>query len=783
MVAPPPVVVQPAPAPTIERTKFTQEPNPGPHAAHHYDTGIQLSPPRVIAPVGSEVILRAGVCGPDGHLRSLETVEWMIAPGSVGQFLGVGQRAGLDWLLSLNRPEKVTNTFVVGTTSNRNLRLNRGTPTCTDDIPILKGQAWVSVSSPIEGVSHVTAFAPKVFAWDVRQQTSKIYWIDAEWALPPPAVNPAGSRHTFITSVTRHTNHCPLAGWRVRYEITGGTPAGFAPDASQAIEVTTDSLGQARAEIFQLKPAAGANTVNVQIIRPAELNGDGTRLVVGSGATTKTWISPEIALRTTGPAQGTIGATLTYRMEVRNPGAQVARDVVVTDPIPQGLVQLGTNPVATLEGTNYVWRLGDLQPGETRAVEANFRADRPGTITHCASVRTGAGLSAQDCVMTAITAPTLDVSVTGPPQAVVGDQVTFTAVVTNRGPTPATGLILVDRFDAGLRHAVASSPIERDLEAIEPGQSRTVTITFQVVAPGTQCNVVEVGGQGGMKSTGSACLTAVAPAAPPPVTPPPAAPPPAAPVAPPPITATEPPPQGPKPTLSVKKTGPAQRNIGESADFVIDITNTGSVQATNLKIADNYDLSLDPVGATDGFAFAGDDLIWMVDMLPPGKTIRFQVNCKCLSRATKTCNRVTVTCQEGARDDAEACLAIGGPSTPLGLSISDLRDPVSVGNETTYEIRVSNPGQTSDRDVVLAVTVPDELTPSAVGTGGPAAGRITGQMVQFSPVPELKAGDTLTFRVLARGTRPGAARIHAEVTSANMTQPVATDENTTVVAP
>ncbi len=572
----------------------------------------------------------------------------------------------------------------------------------------------------------------------------------------------------------------------MRYEIAGGPAAGFAPDGAQTIEVLSDALGQARAEIFQTKTAAGTNTINVQVIRPGDWPGaDGTRLIVGSGTTQKTWSSPDLSIRSIGPSQGSLGATLTYRFEVRNAGTQTVKDAVVTYPVPAGLTLLGTNPPATqtsanvvqrqgaaqpaAPASNIVWRLGDLQPGESRSLQANFRVDRPGSITSCVTLQTADGRTVQDCTTTTIAVPMLEVAVTGPEQALVGTEVTFNATITNRSDAPATGLVVIDRFDPGLKHAVSANPIERDLPDLQPGQSRVITIKFQAISPGQQCNTVEVNGGGGLKATGQACVSVVAQAVPPPAQPP--------------VAAPEPPSNGPKPVFTVSKTGPTQKSVGDSAEFVIEITNTGTVQANNLKIADNYDLSLDPVGATDGYSFAGDDLIWIVDILPPGKSIRFQVNCKCLTVAAKTCNRVTVTCQEGARGDAEACLAIqGGGTQPLGMTVADLRDPVSVGNETTYEIRVTNPNSVSDRDVRLTVNVPTQFNPSAVGTSGPAAYTIEGQVVTFAAIPELKPGDTLTYRVLASGARPGTGNVRADLSSANMAQPVSVQEATTVLA-
>ena len=343
--------------------------------------------------------------------------------GSVGQFVGLGEKTGFDWLVSLSRPHKVTNTYAIGETSSRNICLTRGTPTCIDDVKVQRGQAWLTVSSPIEGASHVTAFVPSVFGWDKRLQDATVYWVDADWTLPPPTVGASGSRQTLATTVTRHTNHCPVVGWHVRYEITGGPDAGFAPDGARIIEVVTDSLGQARAEIFQIQPAAaavrpvsfevertaqlpvnsvpgtplpgtpvnvprttaGTNTVSVQIIRPAEVPGsDGARLVVHTGETTKTWSSPDISLKKTGPAQASIGATVIYRIDVRNSGATTAKEVLLTEQLAPGLSFLSSQPPATANGNVLQWRLGDLQSGQASSVQVSFRADKAGTVNNCA---------------------------------------------------------------------------------------------------------------------------------------------------------------------------------------------------------------------------------------------------------------------------------------------------------------------------------------------------------------------------------------------------------------
>ena len=185
-------------------------------------TGMSLSPTQVVAPVGSEVVMIATVVNQRGEPMPRERVEWSIAQGGVGQFDSPGKRGPFDALdLLRGLPNKVTNTYVVNATVSHPTVVDRGTPSPADDVAIRPGQAWVSVGSPVEGTSFVTAFAPAVAAWDQRQQGGTIFWVDALWTFPPPANTPVGSQHVFTTTVARHTDNSPLAGWTVRLRDYG----------------------------------------------------------------------------------------------------------------------------------------------------------------------------------------------------------------------------------------------------------------------------------------------------------------------------------------------------------------------------------------------------------------------------------------------------------------------------------------------------------------------------------------------------------------------------------
>ncbi len=66
--------------------------------------------------------------------------------------------------------------YAKGRTSSKETTITRGTECKDDDLILKKGQTWISLSSPTEGVSRVTALAPDSEIWDRRRQTATIYW-------------------------------------------------------------------------------------------------------------------------------------------------------------------------------------------------------------------------------------------------------------------------------------------------------------------------------------------------------------------------------------------------------------------------------------------------------------------------------------------------------------------------------------------------------------------------------------------------------------------------------
>ncbi len=772
--------------------------------------GVTLSPRVAVAPVGSEVVMLAGVLGSDDYLTTNARVEWMIARGGVGHFVDIDKSSWLNYLvLDFTSPRKINETFAIGTTSRKYRHLTRGTPSPHDDVYMLRGQTWITLTSPVEGASYVTAYSPDVRSWETHTQAATIYWVDALWQFPPPSVNPAGTRHVFTTTVTRQTSHAPVAGWLVRYEILDGPPAGFAPQGATVAEVPTDGSGQASVEIFQKQPMAGTNRIGIQVVRPEGFNGP--RFVVGSGATSKTWSAPQIAVRKTGPAAGGVGSTLTYCIELINPGDQPADQVVLTDEVPQGWAYLSSNPPAALADRRLQWNVGAMSAGTRRAFEINLRPEQPGSVTTCAEAAAAGGLRARDCVTTTVgtAAPAvgnarIDLQIAGPDRAAVGDTLTFRITVTNVGQGTATGLVLRDAFGPGLQHAQAPSPIERSLGVdLAPGRSQVIGVELRATQPGTQCQTITVTGNGGVQVSKQACVAVAAPPAkqPPaaqaptqssvtpqlpapqwpspelPKTQTPTQPPPEPPTTKPPETTTapQPPATAKMPEARLLVSGPDKPlNVGDMAEFMLQVSNPGTVALTGVQISAHMDMSLDPEFAGKGSKREGQRLVWTLDSLAPGaRSDIFQVQCRCKEASPRACVRAQVTAAEGVSEKSEACVEVR-TAQPLGGSLTitmvDLRDAIAVGKKETYEIRVTNNGPTPDRDVRLKVALPPELTLDPLGTTGPGGGfaKAEGQTIEFKPVAQLLPGEPLSYSVIAVAKQAGKVTVTATVSSKNV---------------
>src|SRR5262249_58740743 len=137
---------------------------------------------------------------------------------------------------------------------------------------------------------------------------------------------------TFTTNIFKHTDHQPLANYRVRYRIMDGPAAVFLPSRTQEATVISDLSGNASVTIAQVNPASGLNRIAVEIIRPPDpLTPSGSGIVIGRGETTKEWQGPQVSVTKTGPPMAALGAEVSYTINVKNIVRVASREIPVQD--------------------------------------------------------------------------------------------------------------------------------------------------------------------------------------------------------------------------------------------------------------------------------------------------------------------------------------------------------------------------------------------------------------------------------------------------------------------
>ena len=596
---------------------------------------LVMTPSRIVAPVGSEVVVLAGICGEDGFLVTNQPLEWLVSNDSVGQIIEVG---GMHHEL-FNKAvgpnaKKFDGQYAWGRTGLKPLMLTRGTPTPVDDIQLLKGQTFLSLSSESPGTTFLTGVAPNSEGWDRRRASTRIHWVDGNWSIPAPFVATAGTVSPLTTVVTRSDGSGGVENWKVRYSIVGGAPAEFAPAGSQTAEATTNRNGEAIAQIRQragqFEP--GVTQVRVDVVRPAF--GNEPELVVESGLTQVSWSAPALTIRAIGPAEAVSDEPFNYRVQVSNPGDQLTRGVVVsTKDFDPSIEFISSNPKPTQYGNQYQWELGDIPPGsQPRTIDLQLRSKKRGNVGMCFEVASESDrLRTEACAQTEITGACIGLEVIGPETAMVGDEITYEIGLVNQCEEALRNIQLRITPDAGLiASGTGTRIIEGSIDEIAFGEKETIPVRFQAIREGRQCFRLDVVADGGHDAGLLECVI---------------------------VTQTG------APGVRIQLNGGAPTRVGEALLVQAVVTNTGNLPLNSVVIENEFEPSVFPSGF-NGDARGpeeisdGDPLLLELGRLNPGESRAIDIQYDGV-QADGNANMVfTVTSAEEVTDTAEISVRI-----------------------------------------------------------------------------------------------------------------------------
>jgi len=778
---------------------------------------ILLSPQKIVAPVGGEVILLSGICGDDGYLQVGQPLEWMLTPESVGTFIEVGNDdpGFLHKLANFDKADKKSASYALGVTSTKRALITRGNLNRGDDVPLDKGQTWLSISSPTEGTSRVTVLAPESDCWDQRKATATIYWIDARWQFPAAQAVLAGTPVTLSTRVTRAEGALSARGWTVRYEILNPELALFAPvdptsnaaGGTAVVERIVDSSGNATVDLIPIRNANGSFTsgtaaIAMQVIRPGNDRDNMPDLTLGNGQTFVTWSAPQLAIRAGAPSVASFDVPFEVFANVQNAGDQPAENVRVSLTIPPGARVTQADTFARVTPTNVTWEIGTIPPRTqldlfmTMATQSSVRLNF--------DARGDSSLFAQDTVAVDVFRPSLSVRVRpSTDQTVeVGTPITFDIDVTNTGDRPLTGVNLRVVGDNGMTHTETGSRIvgqNKNDGPLQPGQTWTAASTFVPIDSGRRCVTVEAFAEGGQRADAQACATVINRVVAVPV-----------------ITATI--------------SGPDRIEVGTRRLFAYRVVNTGQVPLTNVRITATFDSRLELLEATEGkdLSRLGQYQVgWTIPTMPvgpdPRSAVLLEANFNALQINPRASMILTVESAESARatdtfnfeiiPGAPAAVAPpaatpqlppalpqptlpttpspipadpnaappnmaplsglpqGGPAAggnTLAVSLLDRDDPVRVGQPIRYSLSVRNTSDQMDGAVGLRFRLPPGVELSRVVQRlAPQANqfRRDADTIVLEDIRDLRPGETVDYEIELISNQPQTIELTVEAIS------------------
>jgi uncharacterized repeat protein (TIGR01451 family) len=447
---------------------------------------------------------------------------------------------------------------------------------------------------------------------------------------------------------------------------------------------------------------------------------------------------PSVAIEKFAPAEIQVGKSATFEIRVRNTGQVAAHDVVVTDQVPRGTKLEATSPEAQLAADGSVaWQLGAMQPGDEVVLSMQVLPEQEGEIGSVAQL-TFAGRATARSVCTR---PLVSIEHTAPKQVLIGETVRLGITISNPGTGAASGVIVEEDVPEGLTH-VAGSELEYEIGTLRPSETRQLELQLTADKPGLIENMVTVRGEGNLLAQHKVQIEVIAP------------------------------------QLEVAVSGPKKRYLERQATYTLSIANPGTAAARSVELAAFLPkgmkfFSTDAEGRYDPAQHA---VFWSLEELPANKSGSVNLVAVPIETGEQRL-RVEGKADLGLTAASEQAVQVEARSE-LVFDIVDVNDPIEVGTDTTYEVRVANNGTRPATAVELAAGFPPEIKPTTAE--GHSRGVVKGQQVTFEPVGRINPGEEIVFRIHAQGAAEGDHVIAVQIRSAEFPTPVTREESTRV---
>jgi uncharacterized repeat protein (TIGR01451 family) len=448
---------------------------------------------------------------------------------------------------------------------------------------------------------------------------------------------------------------------------------------------------------------------------------------------------PAVSIEWLGPTSVSLNRPVVCQVLLKNSSPGAVHHVTAHVRLPAGATLLSSEPRASGDGNQPTWDLGTMAAGQQKRIDLQLVPAVKGDLACQASVT----FTGSSTLRMQVREPKLALKATGPRQAVLGDPVTLSLVVSNPGDGSAEHVKLWATLPDGLQHPSGKS-IEVEVGSLAAKESKTVPLVCLARAAGPQHCTIAAADGGSLTVQDAADVEVV------------------------------------QPRLDVSLTGPTLRYLNRPATYVLKVSNPGNAPASEVILSEVIPAGFQFQSASAGGQHdAGTQTVsWVVGDLAPGQSQ--EVNLELVATAEgEQRHRAAATAAKSLSAKDEVVTRVEGLSALL-MELVDLDDPLEVGAETAYEIRVTNTGSKPETNLELVCTLPDKMEFRGARSAAGCKFRVEGKDVIFDPLPRLAPRADALYRVNVRGLAPGDLRFRARIKADGLSGPVLREESTHV---
>jgi uncharacterized repeat protein (TIGR01451 family) len=446
-----------------------------------------------------------------------------------------------------------------------------------------------------------------------------------------------------------------------------------------------------------------------------------------------------ILVRQASPKEARAGQECNYIIDVTNLTGSTLQNVSVKLEHMDNVHVVSSWPGA-LKGDNgdVSWIIPELAGNATKTITVRAKPLNAGVASNCLT----AAYANMLCATTSVVAPSLTLTKSAPADVCGGcGDIQLTYTVRNPGSGKADDVTVTDTLPAGLSTPDGGRVVAFRAGDLEAGAQKTFTANVRADKDGTFVSSAAAQTASGIQVRSTDVSTVVR-----------------------------------HPAFAFSCDANNRVFLGRDLSYRLTVRNTGSCDAADATVMAAIPAGSAFVSADHAGHVEGGHVVWNMSSLPAGKAQTVTMNIRPSGTGTA---RITASasakCVPTVTSECET--EVGGIPAIL-MEVVDTVDPIQVGEQTTFNVTVTNQGSSGDTNVRIVGTLPPSM--EYVSAAGATEVTASGQVLTMAPLATLAPGAKAEWRVTVRAKSAADARSRWELSSDQFKAPIVENESTTL---